>query len=109
VQRIEAARREQIGETVTVEGIVTVEVGRILGDRTTVIQDASAGVAVRLPEGVANPVRGDRVRVTGELAAPYGNLEIRPASDGFRVSGRGPQPAPAEVTTGQVSEATEAV
>ncbi len=63
-------------------GVVTAEPGRILGDRTMAIQDASGGIFVRLPDDypLADMARGLVVEVGGKLAAPYGNLELRPGS-----------------------------
>ena len=72
----------------SVTGTVIVEPGRILGDRTIVIQEGGSGIAVRLlVDTELRPQRGDILQVRGELAQPYGNLEIRPteASDITRI------------------------
>ena len=76
---ITAARGMAIDAVVTVEGTVTVAPGRILGDRVIAIQDATAGICVRLTADTdfASILAGRHVRVTGKLAAPYANLEVR--------------------------------
>ena len=82
-----------IDSHVTVEGTVTVEPGRILGDRVMAIQDATAGICVRLTADtdlaawwpVACPV-------TGKLAAPFANLEVRLAPSDLAVLGAGTCP-----------------
>ncbi|MBA2254608.1 MAG: hypothetical protein H0W07_05810 [Chloroflexi bacterium] len=92
----------------TVAGVVTAEPGRVLGDRTLVIQDATGGVAVGIPSGTVLPVRGDAVVVRGELVAPYGNLEVRASDpDDLRRIGRGTVPVPLAVTSERVAEALE--
>lgn len=75
------ARTRPIGTTVHVSGTVTVQAGRILGDRTIAVQDGSGGIVIRLPAsgGGATLERGSIVAVSGQLAGPYGNLELRPA------------------------------
>jgi len=89
-----------------VQGVVVAEPGRILGDRTTCIQDASGGICVRLPEGVAAE-RGQVLLVDGPLAAPYGNLELRPAAGGVAVVGSLPLPAPRPLALAELGEGTE--
>jgi outer membrane biosynthesis protein TonB len=77
----EALRR---GGDVTVEGIVTVPVGLLDGDRRRVtIQDASGAVLVRFPEGAA-PGLGTRVRVAGTVGTYYGAPQLE--SDAAAVS-----------------------
>ena len=104
------ARRRDVGAVVTVSGTVTVQPGRILGDRTFVIEDDSGGIAVRLPvayTGVSLP-RGTIVQVSGALAAPYGNLELRPDdADDLVVIGSGGLPDPSPFDTSDVRETNE--
>jgi hypothetical protein len=47
------------------------------------------------------------LEVTGTLAAPYGQLEIRPTADGLRAVGSGAVPTPIPVTSGGLDEAIE--
>jgi hypothetical protein len=64
-----------------VSGVITAEPGRLLDERHIVIQDAGAGIPVRLPPGVDRDAftRGRTIRVTGTIASPYANQELRPA------------------------------
>ena len=108
---IEAARNGAIGARVVVTGTVTVERGRILGDRTIALVDRTGGIFVRLPrDGAPDVVRGDLVRVAGVLAAPYGNLEVRPddATDIVGV-GTGALPDPVALDGSAIGEAHEGV
>ncbi len=45
--------------------------------------------------------------VAGRLAAPYGQLEIRPAIDGIRVMGTGVMPVPTNLASAGLTEAVE--
>ncbi len=91
-------------------GTVTVQPGRILSERTFVMQDESGGIAVRLPSGypVASLPRGTIVQVGGSLADPYGNLELRPDSDSdISVIGSGGLPEPLVLDSARVAESAE--
>jgi hypothetical protein len=92
---------------VTVIGVVIAEAGRIGAPPLIAIVDATAGIAVRLPDGAAAPSRGTLVRVTGATSAPYGQLEIRPAAGSTVVVGTGTLPQPLPITGPQLGEATE--
>jgi hypothetical protein len=91
---VSAARNAPIDSVVTVVGTISVEPGRILGDGEVAIQDRTGGICLRLPPDVdaSTPVRGRIVEVTGQLAAPWGNLEIRIGSmrDLVDLGGGGP-------------------
>jgi hypothetical protein len=91
---------------VTVTGVVIAEAGRLGTPPLLAIADATAGIAVHLPDDTAAPQRGTRVQVTGKLADPYGQLEIRPSSSGFRVVGSGPLPAPRDIDASTLGEST---
>jgi hypothetical protein len=70
----EALRRQ--GQTVTVEGVATTRNGLLDGDGQRVtIQDPSAAILVRLPEGVTLQV-GQSVRVTGPVGTYYGAPQL---------------------------------
>jgi hypothetical protein len=95
---------------VTITGTVTVEPGRIIGDDVFVVQDGTGGVAVKVPAGVApgHIERGRIVTVTGTLAAPYGNLEVRPKKrEDLATIGQGGLPEPMTVTTADFGEDIE--
>jgi hypothetical protein len=101
------ARRRAIGTTVAVSGVVTAEAGRLGTPSLIAIQDETAGIVVRLPDGVAGPARGTTVEVRGPLADPYGQLELRPAIAGFRVLAAAPLPSPIPVDAASLGEANE--
>ena len=93
-----AEARSMFGETVTVEGVVT----RVPSwdDRVAFIQDGSAGIGLfsfNLPEVAP----GDRVRVTGDVGAFGGELQIGP--DDLTVLEQVPIPDPIDVTGAQVN------
>ncbi len=109
VLTIANARTRPIGSTVTVLGVVTAEAGRLGSPALVAIADATGGIVVKLPDGVTPPVRGARLEVRGRLWDPFGQLEIRPATDGvIGHSGAGPLPAPVELGPGALGEHTEA-
>jgi hypothetical protein len=99
------ARRRPVGTTVSVSGVVTAEAGRLGTPSLIAIQDATAGIVVRVPDGVPAPARGTRVDVRGTLADPYGQLEVRPPTSGFVTSGSETLPGPEAAAT--LSEMTE--
>jgi DNA/RNA endonuclease YhcR with UshA esterase domain len=105
---IAAARALAVGESATVQGTVTVEPNRLPDGSLIAIGDGTSGIYVNLPSDAPAIARGDLVTVTGVLAAPYGNLELRPASGDQLISiGPGSPPAPVLVTAAQLGEATE--
>ena len=71
------------------------------------IGDATAGLVVHMPGGSATYQRGARLEVTGKLAAPYGQLEIRPAKADIHVLGTGSLPAPIAVPSDGLGEQIE--
>ena len=109
VVAIAAARTMALDSVVTVEGIATVEAGKIIDGRSTVIQDATAGIAVRLPVAGWSPfARGDLLRVTGVIGQRYGNLELRPASPtAITVLGPALLPPPWAIAASEFGEAME--
>ncbi len=109
---IRDARKLPLGTVVSVAGTLTVQTGRILGDRTIAIQDETGGIAVRLPVEMAGAAleRGSIIEVRGELAAPYGNLELRPdAAADIVVHGAGGLPEPMTLDSAGVGEDTEGI
>jgi len=101
------ARLLPLGAHALVRGVVTVEPGRILGDSVFAIEDGSAGIYVRLPDDAPSVALGEELEVGGSLAAPYGNLELRPATAEVRQLGAGAIPAPRALGAAEVGEATE--
>ena len=104
---IAAARLGAIGSTVTVRGVVVAEAGRLGTPAILVIADATGGLPVRLPDGVAAPARGALLEVRGVLADPYGQIELRASTGGVTTIGTGVLPAPTEVDAGAIGEASE--
>ena len=101
------ARTRTIGASVAVVGVVTAEAGRLGTPPLIAIQDATAGIVVRLPDGVAGPARGTTVQVIGRLADPYGQIELRPATADFHVLASGALTSPAAVDAAGLGEASE--
>jgi hypothetical protein len=106
-QSIADARRRSTGTIVSVTGVVIGEAGRLGTPPLIAIADESGGIAVRMPDGTSGPSRGDLVAVTGPLADPYGQLEIRPSASGFSVIGSDALPAPRDVDASTLGESTE--
>ncbi len=74
------------------------------------IQDGSGGIAVRVPLGYPSDTlaRGAIVTVSGALADPYGNLEVRPTEPAQIVLiGSGGLPEPVVLDSAHVAEARE--
>jgi hypothetical protein len=94
---------------VTVGGVVTAEAGRLGTPSLIAIQDSTGGIVVKVPDGVVPPVRGVGVIVTGPIADPYGQLEIRPAAGGIRLTGPGAIPSPDDVLATDLGEGTEGI
>lgn len=109
VLSIRDARVRPIGTEVTVRGVVTVEPGRLLADGFLVIQDGTGGIGVRLadPAEGSGIERGRRLEVTGDLADPYGNLEIRPDEGRWTVLGAAPLPEPSSIRSDELAESRE--
>ena len=101
------ARGAPVGTVVTVSGVVTAEGGRLGLPPLIAIADGTGGIAVRVPDGMPTPARGATIVVRGPLADPYGQLELRPTSTGLTVTGNGSLPAPLQLTTANLGEATE--
>jgi hypothetical protein len=104
---IAEARARGVGSVVTVTGVVTAEAGRVGTPSLLAIGDATGGILVRVPEGTAAPARGALVSVSGPLAAPYGQLELRPPSSGFRIVGGAALPVALAIVAGDLGEGSE--
>jgi hypothetical protein len=99
---IAAARGEEPGARVTVEGTVSVPSGVI--DAGFAISDGRAGIYVAADSATRVSV-GEGVRVRGVLADNHGLLSIRPDSIA-RIPG-GTLPPPRDVHVAEVGEASE--
>ncbi len=100
-------RAQPIGASVRVRGVVTAEAGRLGSATLLAIADESAGIVVHLATGAIGPERGTTIEVEGKLAAPYGQLEIRPPIDGILAEGAGTIPVPLPIVSSQLGEAVE--
>jgi hypothetical protein len=107
IPTIASARAMPVGSTVTVRGVVTAEAGRLGTPALLAIADATGGIVVKLPAGVSPPARGRIVHVSGHLADPYGQLEVRPATSGFAAAGSEPLPDPVALSPSGPNEASE--
>jgi hypothetical protein len=104
---IASARVAAVGTQVAVRGVVIAEAGRLGTPPLFAIADSSAGVVVRLPDGVAAPARGTLLEVRGRIVDPYGQVEIRPEADAINNLGSSELPQPLVVALGAVGERTE--
>jgi outer membrane biosynthesis protein TonB len=104
---ISAARALPVGSRVTVGGVVTAEAGRLGTPPLLAIQDGSAGIVVRLPDTAARPPRGMWIEVSGTLAAPYGQLELRSVSS-IGAVGPAALPSPVPIDGSTLDESIEA-
>ncbi len=89
------ARTAPLGQSVTVEGVITWAPG--FDDRVLFVQDATGGLSVfdfGLPSGLQI---GDRIRMTGEAGAFDGERQIGSIT-AFEVLSSGPAPVPVQVT-----------
>lgn len=102
-----SVRTLPLGTRVATTGVVVAEAGRLGTPALIAIGDASAGLVVRGPSGAGTIARGTLLEVAGKLAAPYGQLEIRPTEADVRIIGTGPLPSPTTVGAAGLTEADE--
>jgi hypothetical protein len=100
------ARARSIGDRVSVGGVVTAQPGRLGTPALLAIDDGTAGIVVRVGDVAPRPELGATVEVTGTLADPYGQLEIRTLS-AFSITGVGTLPSPIAVDGADLGESTE--
>jgi hypothetical protein len=106
-QTIATLRTMSIGARVTIEATVTAELGRLGTSSLIAVADETGGVAVRLPANAAGYSRGSLLRVTGILAAPYGQLEVKAVADGVQAIGTADLPTPVVIGAGGLDESAE--
>ena len=87
--------------------MVVAEAGRLGSPALLAIGASDAGLVVHLPADSPTFARGKLIEVTGKLAAPYGQLEIRPAKGDVRSLGTGALPAPVSIPGAGLSESME--
>jgi hypothetical protein len=89
-------------------GVIVAEAGRLGTPALLAIGAADAGLIVRLPADSPSFVRGTALEVTGRLAAPYGQLQIRPARGEVRALGADTVPTPLVIPSSGLTESMEA-
>jgi hypothetical protein len=102
-----SARSRPVGSRIRVMGVVIAEAGRLGLPPVFAIGDGTAGLAVRLADGMRPPARGTTVTLDGVLAAPYGQLELRLVAGGLAVAGPGTLPDPLQILAADLGEPTE--
>ena len=108
VLSIASIRGLAAGTSVTFQGVVTAEPGRVGGATLLALGDVSGGIFVRLPDGGAAPARGTLLLVSGKLADPYGQLEVRAAVGGIvPISAGASLPAAMTVEAADLGEPNE--
>ncbi len=100
-------RAVAVGSKVRTTGVVAAEAGRLGSPALLAIVDATGGLVVHLPAGAGTYTRGTLLDVAGKLAAPYGQLEIRPAKADIRLLGTGALPTPDAVASSGLTESSE--
>ena len=105
---LDVRQNYNIGQTVTVTGIVTSDDN--LGS-VRYLQDATAGIALYPGEDwsawEATPQIGDSLSVTGEITEYNGLLEVGPNLTDVSFFGQGDLPEPLEITPAQMGENLE--
>ena len=107
VTPLNAVRTLPLGTRVRTTGVIVAEPGRLGTPALIAIGDASAGLVVRGVSGPGTLARGTRLEVAGKLAAPYGQLEIRPTEADVHVLGTGALPTPKSLSAAALVEADE--
>ena len=82
-------------------GVVVAEAGRLGTPRVLAIADATGGIAVRLPDGVALPARGRCSRSAARWPTRTASSSCGRAATGITVVGTAALPAPMSITAGQ--------
>jgi uncharacterized protein YdeI (BOF family) len=102
------ARALPDGSLATVRGILTTALGAIDSGRNGFIQDATAGIAIRLDAAFPTPIEaGTTVEVTGSLSSYFSLRVIAVSGADVIADGADALPAPLPATTGEASEAFE--
>ena len=87
--------------------MVVAEPGRLGTPALLAIGDADGGLVVRGASGLGSLGRGTRLEVAGKLAAPYGQLEIRPTEADVRILGTAALPTPRSLGAAALVESDE--
>jgi hypothetical protein len=87
--------------------VVIAEAGRMGSPSLIAIGDPTGGIVIHGAVDAPTYPRGTALLVTGKLAAPYGQLEIKPGATDVIVLGTGPLPEPAALDVAPLGEALE--
>jgi hypothetical protein len=105
---IALARLVADGSPVTVEGVLTTNLGALEDGRAAFVQDGTAGIAIYLDAPVIELVpAGTIVRVSGTVDDRYAQRTIRASADAIEVVGTADLPPPAVISTGSIGEGAE--
>ncbi len=104
---LRSVRGLPLGTRVRTTGVVVAESGRLGTPALIAIGDQDAGLVVRGISGLGTSARGTKLEIAGKLAAPYGQLEIRPTEADVRVLGMGGLPAPSPLGPTALAESDE--
>jgi uncharacterized protein YdeI (BOF family) len=108
ITSIADARSLPADSLVTIEGVLTTDLGALEDGRVGFVQDATAGIAVYLDAAAATPWQsGTRVRLTGQTDERYAARTLRVALVDVVDLGTGVFPAPYDVATGAIGEPVE--
>lgn len=105
VVRINVAKPNPLGTTVTIAGVVTAQPGRFRNDNLY-MQDPTGGIQVFGVAASLGLLEGDTIEVTGELGAFNDQLQIVSPRIGANIRRGGTLPEPVELTTAQAASAT---
>jgi hypothetical protein len=101
------ARSADSGQRVRVRGVVTLPSG-LTEPGSAVIQDASAGILIRLGDEAGPLARGELVELSGTRSTKAGMLSLRVTAAPLRL-GQQAEPTPARLATGRLGEGHEAL
>ena len=103
---ISTARAAATGTRLRIRGVVTLPSG-LVETGSAVVQDASAGILVRLTADAGALRRGELVELSGTRSTKSGMLSLRIAEPPLRL-GRASEPAATRLATGRAGESREA-
>ncbi len=103
---ISTARAAATGTRLRIRGVVTLPSG-LIETGSAVVQDASAGILVRLTADAGALRRGELVELSGTRSTKSGMLSLRVAEPPLRL-GRASEPAATRLATGRAGESREA-
>ena len=106
VMPISEARAAAINTQIRIRGFVTLPPG-LIDAQTSVLQDASGAILLRLGEGASRLRLGARVELIGTRST-FSGMESLRVTDSITSLGTGSEPATRSIRTGEVDEADEA-